>query len=178
MLTVDLISHMDAGDRKKWKDDQNVRPLSELGCRQAAAIVDTLVAEPVDGLYAGRALRCRQTLEPLAERLGMEVTTLPELSEDVAWRVPDGWTSDLTEAAYAAGSVASAMAKLEALHPGGRVVACSHGHVIPAYVAYLAASRGLRVSEIVRRGYWWRLTFDAGDVSVDLREVPGFPNPS
>ena len=36
-LTIDLVPHLDAGDRTKWHGDQNERPLSELGLRQAGA---------------------------------------------------------------------------------------------------------------------------------------------
>lgn len=175
-ITVDLVAHMDAGDRKQWQRDQNERPLTDLGRRQAEAIVDALAAEPIDALYAGRALRCRQTLEPLAARLGMQVSEQPELGEDVAWRVPDGWDSGLTEAAFAAGSIARAIDKLETLHPGGRVVACSHGHTIPAYVAYLVASRGLAAVEPGWRGKWYRVRVGDGDVTVELRQGEDFPN--
>ena len=30
-LTIDLVPHMDAGDRKQWQRDQDERPLSALG---------------------------------------------------------------------------------------------------------------------------------------------------
>ena len=175
-LTIDLIAHMDAGDRKKWQRDQNERPLTDLGRRQAGAIVQALAAEPIDALYAGRALRCRQTLAPLAERLGTEVTILPALGEDVAWQNPDGWESGLTEAAFAAGTFVRAIDELRALHPGGRVVACSHGHTMPAYVAFLIASRGLPQVEPGRRGRWYRLRFTGDDLAVELRGGEGFPN--
>ena len=36
-LTIDLLPHLDAGDRTTWQGDQNERPLSELGLRQAGA---------------------------------------------------------------------------------------------------------------------------------------------
>ena len=182
-LTIDLVAHMDAGDRKKWQRDQNERPLTDLGRRQAAAIGQALAAEPVDVLYAGRALRCRQTLEPLAEHTGLPVDVLPELGEDVAWRNPDGWESESWEVAFAAGSAARGIAKLRALHHGGRVVACSHGHVIPAYIAFLSAAHGLRVPQVVlrvppavRRGQWYRLRFAGDDLTVELREAPAFPS--
>ena len=30
-LIIDLVPHLDAGDRTKWQGDQNVRPLTHLG---------------------------------------------------------------------------------------------------------------------------------------------------
>ena len=72
-LIIDLVPHLDAGDMTKWQGDQNVRPLSELGRRQAAAIADALGEEQVDALYSSPALRCRKSLEPLAERFGLGI---------------------------------------------------------------------------------------------------------
>ena len=39
-LTIDLIPHLDAGDRTQWQGDQNQRPLSDLGLRQAHALAE------------------------------------------------------------------------------------------------------------------------------------------
>ncbi len=44
-LTIDLLPHLDAGDRTTWHADQNERPLSELGLRQARALTDSLAPE-------------------------------------------------------------------------------------------------------------------------------------
>ena len=75
-----------------------------------------------------------------------------------------------------AGSMARAIDKLETLHPGGRVIACSHGHTIPAYIAYLVASRGLEAVEPGWRGKWYRVHVADGDVTVELREGEDFPS--
>ena len=80
-FTIDLVPHMDAGDRNTWPGDQDERPLSDLGLRQAAALADALRWAPIDALYAGPALRCRQTLDVLSESLGLLVNVLPELDE-------------------------------------------------------------------------------------------------
>ena len=84
----------------------------------------------------------------------------------------------LKQAIQAAGSAAAAIGHIRSQHPEGRVVVCSHGHIIPAYVSYLIAAHGLGdVPDLVRRGQWHRLRFDANRVSVALREAaPGFPS--
>ena len=174
-ITIDLVPHMDAGDRDAWAGDQDERPLVDLGRRQAQALAEALGGEAIAALCAGTALRCRQTLEPLAERLGLQVDVVPELGEKRAWRVPDGWQGALGQAAFAAGTLSRAIDKLQALHPGGRVVACSHGHTIPAYVAYECALRGTVVPPLEYRGQWYRVRVGDGSVSIERVEVAGFP---
>ncbi|MGB2694848.1 MAG: histidine phosphatase family protein [Dehalococcoidia bacterium] len=179
-LTVDLVPHMDAGDRTLWRGDQNERPLSELGLRQAAAFADALAGEPVNALYSSPALRCQQSIEPLATRFGLTVEILPQLSEEV-WRAPDGWdgerNSGANVAAFGAGSVLAAAEQIRQEHPEGHVVACSHGNTIPAFVAALIAAHDLRgVGESTHRGQWYRLRFEGDDVAVELREAAGFPS--
>lgn len=176
-LTIDLVSHMDAGDRKKWPGDQNQRPLTELGRQQARALAEALSAEPVDALHSSPSLRCQQSLEPLAERFGLTVAVLVELGEQHAWRNPEGWEQGSHEMAFAAGKTFDGIGKLRTLYPEGRIVACSHGHVIPAFVAYLIGVHGLSaVPQVTRRGQWYRLRFVDGLVDLELCEAPeGFP---
>lgn len=181
-LTIDLVAHLDAGDREQWPGDQDERPLTELGWAQARALADAMSSNQIAALYAGTALRCRQTLEPLAERLGLTVNVCPELGEKQSWRLPSGWGPGPGDAAHAAGMALRGIDKLRTLHPNETVVACSHGHVIPALVAYLVAVHDLRdVAQITlvlpsrrreRRGQWYRLRFDGRRVKIELREAP------
>jgi broad specificity phosphatase PhoE len=186
-FTIDLIPHLDAGDRDSWPGDQDERPLSDLGRRQASALADALAKELIDAIYAGPALRCRQSLDVLARRLGLNVDVLPEFGEKQAWRAPDGWEASTslwpaaglasaTSAAFAAGSIALAIDRIRALHQDGHVVACSHGHTIPAYVAYHVGSQDLsNVPALEYRGQWYRLRFVDDTLAIDRIELPGFP---
>ena len=178
-FTIDLVPHLDAGDRTKWPGDQNQRPLTELGRRQAQALADALAAEPVNALYSGPALRCRQSIEPLAERFGLAITVLPQLGEFEAWSTPEGWDSGPDGAivgAFAAGTALAAVERIRSERPAGRAIACSHGHVIPALVAFLTAPHGLASVPLQRRGQWYRLCFEEERVSVELQEAAaGFP---
>lgn len=58
MLTIELVAHMDAGDRRLWQGDQDERPLSELGRRQAALFCEAVAVESFDALFSSPALRC------------------------------------------------------------------------------------------------------------------------
>jgi 8-oxo-dGTP diphosphatase len=183
-LRIDLLPHVDAGDRTRWTGDQDERPLSDLGRRQAAALVEALAAAPVDALYSSPALRCRQTLAPLAERLGLRVAVLTELRESDGWAPPPGWAGSFYQpaagplgGAFAAGRMHAALRRIAAAHPDGRVVACAHGDVIPAAVAFLAGAYALPSPPVLdRRGCWYAVTFAGDGVAIAVHgPPPGFP---
>ncbi len=186
MTIIDLVPHMDAGDRNEWQIDQNVRPLTKLGHRQSQAQADALVAasgsEKIEALYSSPALRARETLEPLAKLLGLEIDVVDGLGDNETWHVPDGWDHEHNRGAnvspYAAGMAMAALWDIQLAHPEGRVVGCSHGHVIPALVSFIIAAHDLEdVPELVRRGQWYRIRMDGADiVAIDLHEAAGFPS--
>lgn len=76
---VYVVRHAHAGDRGKWQGPDELRPLSEKGWRQAAALADRI--GEVEVLLSSHYLRCRQTLEPLAKRLDLPIQDEPRLVE-------------------------------------------------------------------------------------------------
>jgi phosphohistidine phosphatase SixA len=77
-----IIRHAAAGDRDEWEGDDRLRPLDAQGLSQASAL-----AELVDGYEIGRvlsspAVRCVQTVEPLAQARGLEIEVRDELVEE------------------------------------------------------------------------------------------------
>lgn len=111
-MSVFLVRHARAGRRHSWVGDDDLRPLSGKGARQAKALVPAL--EPfgvgnVRRIYSSPSLRCIQTVEPLAEQLGLTVEPLEQLAEG---RGPDAL-------------------RLARKWLNRDVVACSHGDVIP-----------------------------------------------
>jgi 8-oxo-(d)GTP phosphatase len=72
-MTVYLVRHAKAGDREAWEGDDDLRPLSKPGRRQAAGLVDLLRPAGIRRLVSSPAVRCVQTLEPLGEALGLAV---------------------------------------------------------------------------------------------------------
>ena len=186
MTIIDLVPHMDAGKGSEWQIDQNLRPLTKLGHRQSQAQADALVnergGEKIEALYSGPALRARETLEPLAESLGLEIVVVDGLGDNETWRVPDGWNHEYNRGAnvspYAAGLAMAALWDIQLAYPEGRVVGCSHGHVIPALISFIIAAHSLEdVPESEGRGQWYRVRMDGADiVSIDLHEAPEFPS--
>ena len=72
-----------------WQPDET-RPLSESGRAAAQAIAGLLSAIPVAAIYSSPAQRSIETVEPLAQRLGIRVDVVPELRERQLPVVPAG----------------------------------------------------------------------------------------
>ncbi|GAA1736012.1 NUDIX hydrolase [Aeromicrobium alkaliterrae] len=102
-----LLRHGKAASAGRWRGDDHDRPLTDLGLSQAAELGQTLAPYGPARMFASPALRCRQTLEPLATTVGHPVTLERRLVEDAP------------EAAIAA-VVREAMARR------GLTVLCSH----------------------------------------------------
>ncbi|MEY4158375.1 MAG: hypothetical protein RL743_870 [Actinomycetota bacterium] len=110
-----LVRHAKAGSRAAWGDDDSLRPLVEEGREQARLIAARLAPLQPPRLVSSPYLRCRQTLEPLAEAAALHVESIDALRE--------GADTD------------AVLAFLETLDDG--TVACSHGDVIPAVLKRL-----------------------------------------
>lgn len=121
-MTLYLIRHGHAGSRKKWSGPDDERPLSGKGRAQAAGIARWLAGAGVTRVLSSPSLRCRQTVEPLADRLGLAVEDDQALCESA----PEEDGLDLLQ--RLTGEVAAV---------------CSHGDVIPELVRGLR-SQGLR----------------------------------
>jgi 8-oxo-dGTP diphosphatase len=184
-LVLDLVRHMKARNRQKWAGSNDERPLTKRGLRQAEAQAAAMaMGDSIAGLYCSPAMRCRQTIAPLAERLGLDVTIEPLLAETEGYRWPPGWegfdfgpgagTGNPIGAAYATGRGLAFVSRLQAENPeGGRFVACSHGDTIPVTVAALGAAHGVHLPPpLWGFGGWYRIRFDGGSVSIERFEAP------
>ena len=181
---------MDAGDasvKAQWEGRQDERPLTDFGHTQAQAQCDALADEtteglpPISALYSSPALRARQTIEPLAERLGLDIHIMAEFGDEQTWHVPEGWPDSgfgaVNVAAFASGRAMAGVSKLQTLYPDGHVVVCSHGHVIPALIAHMAGLYDITgVPGDFRRGQWYRLRLpQALAPAIELLDAPDFP---
>lgn len=81
-VTLHLVRHAHAGDRSRWHSGDDLeRPLSETGHEQARALDGWFDDRPVRGIWSSEAVRCAQTVGPLAARLGLEIELRRELTE-------------------------------------------------------------------------------------------------
>lgn len=174
-LTVELIPHCTSVLRDGWTGSHDVRPLAELGMRQAQALVAAIGGD-VDGIYSSPTARCRQTVGPLAAAVGLPVQDLPELYE--AWDfgelagvddIPDLMVRALG-GAWAAGRMLRAVAIMTGAHPGGRVAAASHGDTVPVLLATLASAFGLPRPRHIGRGGWYTLRFASENLAITAHD--------
>ena len=122
-VTTYLVRHASAGLRDDADPSDEDRPLDDTGIVQASKLTSWLRHEPIDTIVSSPFLRCRQTVAPLAEALGIEVTISEALGEGTP--IETSW--DLLV------SVVS-----------GTAVLCSHGDVIPDLIRR-AQMRGMHV---------------------------------
>ena len=137
-----LVRHAKAGDRSAWRGDHDGRPLTKAGHRQARALVDLFAGERVDRILSSPAIRCVQTVEPLAEARGLRLEVRDELREGASL---SGFLSLLS--------------RLEA----SPSVLSGHGDLIPEAVLTLEAD-GLRVGaeRAWKKGATWTLEREGG----------------
>ena len=117
-----LVRHAKAGERRVWDGNDEARPLSKHGWRQSEAIGKRLASKGATSLYSSPYLRCMQTLEPLAERLGLEVQPDERLCEAAPFEPVLDLLGEVSTGA----------------------VLCSHGDIIPDTIQALAR-RGMEV---------------------------------
>jgi 8-oxo-dGTP diphosphatase len=183
MLTLDLFIHLDAVDRTQWTGSPDDRPLTATGFRQAAYLADQLGAERIDGLFSSPALRCRQSLEPLAQRLGLPIQVLPGFRDTLSYQPPSGWETpdrprnDPLGGAFSAGSAYAALQEIEARVPQGHAVLCSYGDIVPALLAFLAGlSQTAMPPRNTQKGTCYTVVLADGAVSVTSSDPrPDFP---
>ena len=171
-LTLELVPHCTSVARDGWVGTHDVRPLAEAGLRQAEALVAAIGAD-VDGIYSSPTARCRQTVGPLAAAVALPVSDLAELYEAWDFGEPAAGVGEIPDlmvralgGAWAAGRMLRAVAIMMDAHPGGRVVAASHGDVVPVLLAALGGAFGPSRPRHVGRGGWYTLRFAAGELAV------------
>jgi 8-oxo-dGTP diphosphatase len=78
-----------AGDREHWDGPDHLRPLDERGWLQARLLPQVLDGHRVGRIVSSPYTRCVQSVEPLAEALGLSVEVRDELAEgapETLWR--------------------------------------------------------------------------------------------
>ncbi|HET6834424.1 MAG TPA: histidine phosphatase family protein [Acidimicrobiales bacterium] len=137
-----VVRHAHAGSRSAWGGPDDDRPLSRRGHKQATAIADQLAGVGLSRLVSSPSMRCVQTLEPLADRLGLRV--------DADDRLREG--SDGDQALVLAAELSKERTA---------ALICSHGDVIPDMLRILkAGTTRFRDPFMWPKGSIWVLTRD------------------
>jgi broad specificity phosphatase PhoE len=152
-MTIYLVRHAVAVGRSAWHGDDRLRPLTKKGERQARGLVELLAGSDVHRASSSPAVRCHDTVAPLASKLGLTVHEADELAEGAR---PKG---------------ALHLAQQLAAEDGDGVL-CTHGDVIPEVLRRLARE-GMRWDGELRfaKGSTWALSWD-GERFTDGRYLP------
>lgn len=121
--TLLLVRHAKAGKRSEYRGEDRSRPLDKIGRRHARDAAEVLAAFAPCRVLSADLLRCQQTVQPLADRLGLPVQAVAEFSDEFYQRDPAGSRSALHRWAE---------------QPGATAI-CGQGEVIPGLLADLEA---------------------------------------
>lgn len=162
--TVLIVRHATAGSKAHYKgDDDRRRPLDKRGRAQAESLVGQLLAFGASELYAAPRARCRETVEPLADELGVQIGDEPTLTEE-AYALDRGAARQRV-LAIAAGANAQVVP-----------VICTQGKVIPDLISWWCQRDGVQPDKSRnRKGSTWVLSL-AGDTLVAADHI-GSPLP-
>jgi 8-oxo-dGTP pyrophosphatase MutT (NUDIX family) len=145
--TVLIVRHGTAGSKSRFKGDDRKRPLDKHGRAQAESLVGQLLAFGATELHAAARARCHQTLEPLAEELGVTIHDEPTMTEE----------------AYSDNRKAARHRILQIAAAGGTPVICTQGKVIPDLIAWWCERDGVRPDKSRnRKGSTWVMSLADG----------------
>ena len=144
-MTVYLLRHARAGRRSAWKGDDELRPLSKVGRRQAATLVDELLANAeIEQIVSSPYVRCVQSVELLAQSRDLPIDVADELREG----------APLEDALRLFEKVSG--------HP---TVLCTHGDIVEALLTQFKAN-GVKVGKIrMEKGSVWAFETRNGRVT-------------
>jgi broad specificity phosphatase PhoE len=143
-VTIHLVRHAKAGSRREWRGDDDLRPLSPAGNMQARHLVRALLDQGITRTVSSPYVRCRQTVDPLAQQLRLPV--------------------ELSDALAEGASITDTMRLMEKMI-GENAVLCTHGDVVENvldHLEYLGVSLAHRKLE---KGSAWVLDTRDGEIT-------------
>ncbi|WP_420099939.1 NUDIX hydrolase [Corynebacterium sp.] len=141
------VRHAKAMARETWKEDDDLRPLTKKGYRQAAELSGVLEGYRPKSVFTAAPERCRATVEPTAARLGLDIETNANLGDAALQHSARTVMEALVQASSAPVSVV-----------------CAQGEIIPAVVSGLAEDAGFEIEDLrTKKSSVWVLHFGADD---------------
>ena len=155
-MHLTIVRHASAGQKREWVGPDQERPLDDLGRDQAEALTTLLRRAPVSRIVSSPALRCLQTVVPLANALGMPVEVGPDIG-------PDGFTRRILVACLGDPAFDDA-------------VLCTHGELLAPLlqrddIGRLMRRDGMKRDALLTKGSAWRLNVDADGTVTKLTHL-------
>ncbi len=142
-MSIYLVRHAKAGSRRAWSGDDDLRPLPPAGWRQAERIADFLIDVGVQRIISSPYVRCRQSVDPLAQRLRLPV--------------------ELSDALAEGASITETMRLIEKVMSEATVL-CTHGDVVGNVLQHLANSGVALDDDRLEKGSIWVLDTKDGEI--------------
>jgi 8-oxo-(d)GTP phosphatase len=144
-----LVRHAKAGKRSEWHGNDQDRPLEPAGQAQVARLTELLMLFAPDRIISAEPKRCIETVQPLAQRLGITPRIDPVFGDH----------------AFASSPSATEDALLALAKPGKVTVICSQGVTIPSLIDRLG--RGILDPDTKKGAFWGLSVVDGNVVSMD-----------
>jgi phosphohistidine phosphatase SixA len=152
-----VVRHAQAGRRGAYKGDDRLRPLTARGQARAAALTPLLSSYRPQRILSSPFVRCCETVQPVAEALGLAVESVDALGE---------------------GNGAAAV-RLMGTMAGESAVLCTHGDVATAMVEALIPEQDVAGQTAMRlqKGEVWvvQSTGSALVIVEHIRRIAGNP---
>jgi len=153
-----LLRHAKAIAREDWQNEDLDRPLSTIGEQQAKRLISTLTPFGIGEIHSSSAVRCYETISPLARALSLEYF----------------FTDSLTEYVFTKNSARTFKYIDRLLENSDPTLVCGHNPILPQYLAEKYSRQGFEISEAaLKPGEAWILHHIGKEViSVDHLPAP------
>lgn len=127
-----LLRHAKAIERVEWAGEDTDRPLSSIGERQAKRLISSLAPYGIEEIHSSSAVRCYESITPIARGQNIDFFFTDSLSEDV-------YKKDKERAAKYVNKL---------LVNNYSALVCSHNPVLPAILSSFVDKFGIEVTEV------------------------------
>ncbi|MEZ5170961.1 MAG: phosphoglycerate mutase family protein [Acidimicrobiia bacterium] len=143
-MTIHLLRHAKAGNRREFEGPDDLRPLTKAGRRQADAIAEAFTPIPVERVISSAYVRCRETVIPLAHGRRLPIDLDDALAEGSSWAVVEALLGKIGDT---------------------DTVLCTHGDVIAEVLRHLVDA-GVRLERdpTFPKGSVWVLDTREGEI--------------
>jgi 8-oxo-dGTP diphosphatase len=153
-----LLRHGKAIAREEWEGDDGDRPLAQLGQLQAKRMLSLYLPFGITEIHTSDAVRCYETVVPMARSLNLNV---------IYW-------SELSEYAFEKDKKASLKVVQEIIESEARSIVCGHNPVLPGMVSKLIGKKSFKAFDRgLLPGEAWILHHRDGEViAIDWLAAP------
>jgi len=153
-----LLRHGKAIAREEWEGDDGDRPLAQLGQQQAKRMHAIYLPFAVSEIHSSDAVRCYETVSPMARTMSLNL---------VYW-------SELSEYAFENDKKAAINVVNDIIESEARAIVCGHNPVIPGIVAKFIGKKNFKeLDHGLLPGEAWILHHRDGEiVAIDWVQAP------